>query len=65
MLVKHFLWGKDGGYVRLRAAVTTWVTPSKKKNFETMKVLTSMTILAATTAKRQMMLQKRITFKTT
>ena len=51
--------------IRLRAAVMTWLTPSKKKNFETMKVFTSITALAATIARRQIMLQTRMTFRTT
>ena len=57
-------WGKRRVDSRARAAVMTWLTPSKKKNFETTKVLTSMTTLAAMTARREMMLRTRITFKT-
>lgn len=44
---------------RARKAVITWLTPSKKKNFETTKVLTSMTVLPAMTARRVMMLKTR------
>ena len=49
---------------RASAAVITWLTPSKKKNFETTKVLTSMTTLAAMTARREMMLRTRMMFRT-
>lgn len=53
--------GKD---LLLTQPVTKWVTPSKKKNFETMKVLTSMTKLAATTDSRAIMFITRITLRT-
>lgn len=44
-------------------AVMTWLTPSKKKNLETMKVLTSMTELAAMTARRPIMFITRMTLR--
>ena len=44
--------------------VMRWVTPSKKKNFETTKVLTSMTKLAATTARRAIMFITRMVLRT-
>ncbi len=37
----------------------TWLTPSKKKNLDTTKVLTSITLLAAMTAVRPMMFMTR------
>lgn len=43
----------------------TWETPSKKKNFEMTKVLTSMTVLPAMTARRVMMLKTRRTLRMT
>ena len=48
----------------LTQPVTKWVTPSKKKNFETMKVLTSMTKLAATTDRRAIIFITRMTLRT-
>ena len=45
--------------------MTTWLTASKKKNFDTMKVLTSITKLATIIVSRQMMLSTRIVFKMT
>ena len=48
-----------------KLAVITWLTASKKKNLDTMKVLTSMTKLAAMTASRQMILSTRIVFRMT
>ena len=47
------------------AATMTCSQASKKKNFETMKVLTSMTEDAATTASRATMLTTRMPFSTT
>ena len=47
-----------------KLAVMTWETPSKKKNFETIKVLNSMHMLAATTASRQTILQTRMMLRT-
>ena len=49
----------------LTQPVIRWLTPSKKKNLETMKVLTSMTKLAATTAKRATTFITRMTLRTT
>lgn len=49
----------------LTLPVTRWLTPSKKKNFETMKVLTSMTKLAATTDRRAITFITRMTLRTT
>lgn len=43
----------------------TWLTPSKKKNFETTKVLTSMTVLPAMTTRRVMMLKTRMMLRMT
>ena len=48
----------------LTQPVIRWLTPSKKKNFETMKVLTSMTKLAATTDRRAIMFITRMTLRT-
>jgi len=45
--------------------VITWLTPSKKKNFETTKVLTSMTVLPAMTARSVMMLKTRMMLRMT
>lgn len=42
----------------------TWLTPSKKKNLETTKVLTSITVLAAMTARRAIMFTTRKMFRT-
>ena len=47
----------------LKAAVMTWLTASKKKNLETMKVLISITELAAMTATRQIMFMTRIALR--
>ena len=44
----------------LTQPVIKWLTPSKKKNLETTKVLTSMTKLAATTARRAIMFITRM-----
>ena len=52
--------GFENRYLLLKAAVTTWLTASKKKNLDTMKVLTSIEKLATITAKRAMMLQPRM-----
>ena len=49
----------------LTQPVIRWLTPSKKKNFETTKVLTSMTKLAATTARRAITFITRMTLSTT
>ena len=49
----------------LTQPVTIWLTPSKKKNLETMKVLTSMTKLAATTERRAITFITRMTLRTT
>lgn len=49
----------------LRKPVITCVTPSKKKNLEMLKVLTSMAKLAATHAVRVIMLTTRMTLRTT
>ena len=54
---------KGRKYVLLRDAVITWLTPSKKKNWETTKVLTSMTREAATTAKRAIMFITRMVLR--
>lgn len=55
---------KRGEDSLLTQPVIKWVTPSKKKNFETTKVLTSITKLAATTAKRAIMFITRMTLRT-
>lgn len=55
---------KRGEDSLLTQPVIKWVTPSKKKNFETTKVLTSMTKLAATTAKRAIMFITRMMLRT-
>lgn len=44
----------------LKAAVITWLTASKKKNLETIKVLTSMEKEPMMTARRPMMFMARI-----
>lgn len=49
----------------LTQPVTRWLTPSKKKNLETMKVLTSMTKLAATTDRRAITFITRMVLRTT
>lgn len=60
LLFTLFSWEMGGKRdLLLRAAVTTWLTASKKKNFETMKVLTSIEKLATTTARRPVILQTR------
>lgn len=53
------------GDSRARNAVITWLTPSKKKNFETTKVLTSITVLPAITARSVMMLKTRMMLRMT
>lgn len=58
-------WGARQGDLRARKAVITWLTPSKKKNLETTKVLTSMTVLAAMMARRVMMLKTRMMLRMT
>ena len=57
--------GGEGEDSLLTQPVTKWVTPSKKKNLETMKVLTSMTKLAATTERRAITFNTRMTLRTT
>lgn len=52
-------------YILLRLAVTTWPIASKKKNLLTTKVFTSITELAAMTAKKHMMFRTRMMFKIT
>lgn len=49
----------------LTQPVIRWLTPSKKKNLETMKVLTSITKLAATTDRRAIMFITRMALRTT
>ena len=46
-----------------RMAVMRWLTPSKKKNLETMKVLTSIEKLAQIQAKRVIMLITRMALR--
>ena len=57
--------GKGVGDSLLTQPVIRWVTPSKKKNLETMKVLTSMTKLAATTERRAITFITRMVLRTT
>ncbi len=53
-----------GGNLLDSTAVMRWLTPSKKKNLETMKVLTSIEKLAQTQAKRIIMLMTRMMLRT-
>ncbi len=53
----------NGENLLLERAVMTCVAPSKKKNLETVKVLTTMTMLAAMTASKQTMLIPRRIFR--
>ena len=46
-------------------AVRTWLTASKKKNFEETEVFTSMTILPAMTASSPMMFMTRMPLRMT
>lgn len=55
--------GKGEGSL-LTQPVIRWLIPSKKKNFETMKVLTNMTKLAATTDRRATTFITRMTLRT-
>jgi len=48
---------------RLIVLVMKWETPSKKKKFDVLTVMTSMTQLATTTRVREMTLRTRMTFK--
>lgn len=43
--------------------VNTWLTASKKKNFDASEVFTSMTMLAVMTASKPMMFIARITLR--
>lgn len=50
-------------HLLLVTAVRTCVTASKKKNLEAVEVLTSMTTLAAMTARKPMMFITRMQFR--
>ena len=66
ILYEEKLVGKSRrGDLRAKQPDIRWLTPSKKKNLETWKVLTSMPKLAATMAIREMMLQTRMMLRTT
>ncbi len=60
---KHTFLMMGKGYLLEIKAAMTWLTPSKKKNLETMKVLTSMNVLAATTATRAIMFITRMALR--